>query len=284
MTLIGACTVLLAAAGTLFAVPASATGTLLYQYNFSAAEVSGNTVPNLATGTFAGVNLTLFALQNGDWSFANNNQGVQFTGDTTAHQSVAFGKPSSGDTINVANADTLGAGVQFTFQAPTSSTCIDTPNIAQIGRSGTSGVGQVKIQLDNCTAGQPTHVQCRIAGSASTVQTDSPVKVSGLALTAGDQYNVKCTKGVGNGSGNATIAVTVVDKTTNTTVTASASRPVGDVVNSTEYVSAANKYKLPALSANTDQFNGILYTDSYCSGLTVSDAASCVTSTFRSIT
>jgi hypothetical protein len=283
MTLIGLFTALLAAAGTLSAVPANAAGMVLYQYNFSAAKVTGSTVPNLATGTFAGVSLTLFALKSGDWSFANNNQGIQFTGDTTAHQSVAFGKPSSGDTINVPNAGTLGAGVQFTFQAPQSSTCNDTPNVAQIGRAGTSGVGQVKIQLDNCTSGQPTHVQCRIAGTDSTVTTDHPVDVTGLTLTNGHQYNVKCTKDVGDGSGNATITVTVIDKTTSTTVTASASRPVGDVV-STEYVSAANKYPLPTLSANTDQFNGILYTESYCSGLTMSDVTSCITGTFRGIT
>jgi hypothetical protein len=49
-------------------------------------------------------------------------------------------------------------------------------------------------------------------------------------------------------------------------------------------VSAANKYPLPTLSANTDQFNGILYTESYCSGLTMSDVTSCITGTFRGIT
>lgn len=283
MTLIGAITVPLVVAGTLFAVSANAVGTVLYQYNFSAAEVSGNTVPNLASGTHAGVSLTLFALKKGDWSFAHKNQGIRFSGDTKAHQSVAHGRPSSGNSISVPNADTLGAGVQFTFQAPTSGKCSDTPNIAQIGRAGKAGVGQVKIQLDNCMSGKPTQVECRVAGSKSTVKTDQPIRVAKLTLTNGDQYNVICTKGAGDGSGKATIAVRVIDKTSNTTVTASASRPVGDVV-SAQFVSAGDKFPLPKLSANTDQFNGILYTDSYCSGVTVSAVASCVTSTFRKIT
>src|SRR5579863_1160649 len=158
MTLIGA-----------FTVPLAAAGTVLYQYNFSAAKVSGSTVPNQATGMFSGVSLQLIAREKGDWSFANKNQGIRFKGDTMKHQSVAEGRPAKGDSIDVPNADTVAAGAQFTFEAPTASNCNDTPNVAQVGRSGKPGIGQVKIQLDNCNAGQPTHVECRIAGSKSTV-------------------------------------------------------------------------------------------------------------------
>lgn len=282
MTLIGAITLPLVAAGTFYAVPASAAGTVLYQYNFSAAKVSGSAVPNQATGMFAGVSLKL----SGDWSFANNNQGILFTGNIKGKQSGADGKPSSGDSIDVANADTLGVGVQFTFHAPPAQTCTDTPNIAQIGRSGTPGEGQVKVQLSSCTPGQPTFVECRIAGSKSNVHTDTPVKVAKLALTPKHQYNVRCSKGAGaSSSGKATITVTVIDKSTkpNTTVTASASRVIGDVV-SKQDISAANKFPLPKPADNTDQFNGILYTASFCSGMTVGDINTCITSTFRKIT
>jgi hypothetical protein len=55
------------------------------------------------------------------------------------------------------------------------------------------------------------------------------------------------------------------------------------VVNSKQYVSGGNKYPLASISHNTDQFNGILYTESFCQGATVTDASSCVTGTFRTI-
>ena len=75
-----------------------------------------------------------------------------------------------------------------------------------------------------------------------------------LTLAAGHQYDVTCTKGVGNGgTGKASITVTVTDKTAVPVV-------------STQDVSVANKFPLTKSADNTDQFNGILYTYSYCSG------------------
>jgi hypothetical protein len=262
---------------------AMAAGSQLYFYRFDSAHVSGTTIPNQAGGMYSTVALKLFALKSGDWKFANGNQGIQFSGNTTADQSVAYGRPASGDTIDIPNGDTIGAGVQFTFQSPTSATCSDTPNVGQVGRSGTAGEGQVKIQLSNCTAGQPTYVECRIAGKDSTVNGDKPVKLSSLPLVNGDQYNVTCTKSAGDSSGNANVKLTVEDVTAAATKNISGKRLIGDVINTNQFVSAGNKYGLPKLSQNTDQFNGILYTETFCQGSTVTNASSCVTGTFRTI-
>jgi hypothetical protein len=217
--------VLLAAVGlsaVLTAGPAMAAGTQLYFYRFDSGHVSGGNVGNQAGGTYSGVSLKLYARVSGDWKFANKNQGIQFSGDTKAHQSVAYGRPTSGDTIDVPNGDTIGAGAQFTFQSPTSSTCSDTPNVAQVGRSGKPGVAQVKIQLSNCTAGKPTYVECRVAGSDSTIKSDQPVRLSSLALVNTDQYDVTCTKSAGNSSGEVNVDLTVRDVTAGTSKTISA--------------------------------------------------------------
>ena len=270
----------------LISAPASASGTLLWWYKFDSADISGSTVAQQASGTYSSVNMTLFAAQSGDWSLANSNQGVQFTGNTTADQSVGFAKPSSGSALNVPNANTTGIGAQFTYQTAGQFTgCNDTPNVVEIGRSSTTGGGQLKLQLSTCNPGVNVFPECRIAGSDSTPSNDTPLD-STYALKDGHQYDVWCFKSQGAGDGSAQVTIDLIDQTEypGLTVSVTAVRPVGDVtVPNSEYISAANKYHLPTLATNTDQFNGILYTEDVCSGSTASDASSCLTGAFRTI-
>jgi hypothetical protein len=249
---------------------ADSDGTLLYSYNFTG---STRTVADLATSSpYGDVPLTL----RGNWSDASPT-GVQFSGNTTNEKSVAYGKPTSGDTLDVPSTDALGVAAQLGFQAPSLSGCDDTPNVTQIGRDGASGAGQIKLQESNCTPGQPTYMECRVAGANDTPQDDLPL-ASSFKLTAGDNYNVYCVKSRDHG-GTTTLTLTVEDisNPNRQVVTNTANMDaVGGVV-TTAYISVGNKYKLPAQSQNTDQFNGIVDLNAYCSGDSSDAVITCLT-------
>lgn len=249
---------------------ADSDSTLLYSYNFTG---SAWTVADLATSSpYGDVPLTL----KGNWSDASPT-GVQFIGNTTNEQSVAYGKPASGDTLDVPSTDALGVATQIGFQTPSVSGCDDTPNVTQIGRDGTSGLGQIKLQESNCTPGQPTYMECRVAGANDTPQEDLPL-VSSFELTAGDDYNAYCVKSPDSG-GKTKLTLTVEDisNPNHQVVTNTANMDaMGDVVTN-RYVSAGNQYKPPAQSQNTDQFNGIVDLNAYCSGDSSDAVITCLT-------
>jgi hypothetical protein len=262
-------------AGLLVASSASAdAGTLLYSYSFASATA---TVPNLATASpYAPVSLTL----QGNWS--DSAGGVLFAGDLTSKQSVGFGKPATGDTIDIPATSAVAEGAQIKFQAPSVAGCVDTPNVGQIGRAG-NDEPQIKMQESNCTPGAATFMECRFSGAANTISGDKPL-VSTFTLVAGAKYDVTCAKEPDAG-GTTAISITVENVVTGKTVTntGSVSPAIGAInVLNTRYISVANKYKLPAQAMNTDNFNGTLFTDAYCSGDSAADASTCVAATFPS--
>src|SRR5581483_12020194 len=93
------------------------------------------------------------------------------------HGSAAHGKPAAGgQSINIAASQAVGSETQIVYHqpvAPTSSDCVattdNTPNISQVGRGSNTSTGQVKLQLSNCTIGQPVFPACRIWGENNNV-------------------------------------------------------------------------------------------------------------------
>jgi hypothetical protein len=248
-------------------VLAASNSTLLYSYNFTGTP---KTVADLATSSpYGDVPLTL----KGDWSDASPT-GVQFTGNLTNEKSVAFGKPTSGDTLDVPSTDALGVATQMGFQAPSVSGCDNTPNVTQIGRDG--DVGQVKLQESNCTPGEPTYMECRVAGANDTSADDLPI-VSSVELTAGDNYDVYCVKSPdSDGTTTLTLAVEDISDTTPKVVKNTVSMDaMGDVV-TTAYISAGNQYRTSAQKKNGNQFNGIVDLNAYCSGLSSGAVMTCL--------
>jgi hypothetical protein len=105
------------AAGPAVAAPASpahaksaATPALVYDYHFAGTT---GTVSNSAPG---GPAATLKL--SGDWSRVPG--GVHFAGNTTGYESVAAGKPASGDTLNAPATDAVGFGATITYESPPS--------------------------------------------------------------------------------------------------------------------------------------------------------------------
>jgi hypothetical protein len=241
--------------------------TLLYDYQFTG---TNGTVINSAPGGVAAP-LTL----SGEWQPVPT--GVQFNGDTSGQWSVAYGKPTSGYTLNEPPTAAVGAGSEFTYQAPAQGTCFsDTPNITQIGRYYPHDA-QAKIQLSSCNDSQ-TNVMAECRFSGSLTPSGTPPLVSTLPLVSGDTYVVKCIKSPDQLYSKATVTLSVTDL--------DATQGVKKVVDTfrvaalgsmktTEYISAGNKYPLPLPADNTDQFIGIITTAAYCAG-TTTDVGTCL--------
>ena len=247
---------------------AATTGSL-YTYNLRGA---GSVIANTAASNTA-VSLQL----NGDWS--STTAGVDFAGDLVSKQSVGYGKPSSGNTINVAANQAVGNAAEFAYELPNGATCFpDSVNITQIGRFA-SGSSQVKIQLSKCGVSQ-TQVfpECRIAGSATPAKTFA---VTGSqALQAGQAYRVYCLKAADPASGQASVTMKTVlldDVNGNQTTTNTFSIPKTGLIQSTTYLSVANKYPLATQANNSDQFTGTVSAVSYCSNATIAEVESCLT-------
>jgi hypothetical protein len=231
---------------------------LLYDYQFTG---TNGTVANSAPGG-AAVTLTL----SGNWQPVPD--GVQFSGNTTGEWSVAYGRPTSGYTLNEPPAAAVGFGSRFTYEAPANGICFsDTPNITQIGRYA-SNDSQAKIQLSSCGTSQTNvMVECRFSGSL-TPPGAAPV-VSTLPLVGGDTYVAKCVKSPDQPDNTATITLSVTDldavsgekKAIDTFVV-----PAIGSMRTTQYISVGNKYPLPPPADNTDQFNGTVTSTDYCAG------------------
>ena len=249
---------LVLAATPAMASPATAP-TLLYKYDFAGTT---GTVANSAPGGPAAP-LTL----QGSWSAVS--QGVKFSGNDKGAQSVAFGKPSSGFTLNEPSTAAVAVGTQIVFQGPGAGKCfVSTPNIAQIGLySAKTPSGQIKLQESGCFASHKhVKIECRIAG-AKTSPTSHPV-LSKLALVSGDTYNITCTKSPDSSAGTATITLTVTQIQGPVTVTNKFTVPALGAVVTKKFISAGNKFPLSPPAQNNDQFNGIMNTTIYCAGTT----------------
>jgi hypothetical protein len=253
----------LLAVGTLLASPAAATSkatVLLYDYEFTGTTgVVNNSAPFGLT-----VPLTLF----GTWTAVPD--GVHFSGDTSGNASVAYGRPASGDTIREPSSAAVGFGARIVYNAPATGTCFsDTPNVTQIGRySAGSPSAQLKLQLSSC-ADNSTQVtmECRVAGALTVA--NAPPLISTLPLINGDTYNVTCVKSPDWPSNTATITLTVTNLNApqgSQTVTDTFTVLALGYLRTKEYISAGNKYPLPAPAQNTDQFNGDITRVVYCAG------------------
>jgi len=246
------------AAGALVAGPAAArtarASVLLYDYNFAGAT---GTVKNSAP---AGPHVSLKL--SGAWSAVKG--GVHFRGDTSGNESVAFGKPASGFTLDEPSSAAVGFGALVRYNGPASGHCFrSTPNLTQAGRFGPRSV-QAKIQLTSCAA-STTHVlmECRFAGGTSPPANNEVV--STLPLVNGAKYSVRCVKSPDT-NGKTAVTLKVTDISTGHTATTTGTEPAMGALKTKEYISAGNKYPLPPPAANTSQFNGDMFKTVYCAG------------------
>ena len=247
---------LVLAATPAMASPATAP-TLLYKYDFAGTT---GTVANSAPGGPAAP-LKLM----GTWSAVS--QGVKFSGNNKGVQSVAFGKPASGFTLNEPSTAAVGVGTQIVFQGPGPGKCFaNTPNITQIGLySASHPSGQIKLQESGCTVSHlHAKIECRITG-AKTTPTTPPV-ISKLPLVNGDTYNITCEKSPDHTNGSAVITLTVTQVQGSVTVTNKFKVPALGTVATKKYISAGNKYPLLPPAQNNDQFNGVMSATIYCAG------------------
>ena len=241
--------------------------TALYSYNFLG---TSGTVAN--TGNY---NPTLSLALLGSWT--PSATGANFAGDTVSQQSVAFAKPATGYSLNLTAAQTVGFGAHFTYLAPTNGCFADSPNITQIGRFA-ANTAQAKLQYSNCTKGATSeYIQCRFAG-VLTPTSVLPI-ISTQALQNGSKYVVTCVKSADNGQ-TATVTLSVTrlggsygNVTTVDTYTVAAT----GALQTKAAVSVANKYPLPSISNNTDQFVGDMAKVAYCGSSLASDVTSCLT-------
>lgn len=228
---------------------------LLYNYEFIGTH---GTVVNAAPGGPAAT-LKLY----GTWSPVP--QGVRFSGDTTGQASVAYGRPQRGYTLDEPATAAVGFGARIVYERPAGGKCTsDTPNVTQIGRFDSPA--QAKIQLSDCSVSQTkVMMECRFAGALTVPSTDPPV-VSTLPLLGGSAYNVSCVKGPDDADGKTIITLSVTRIQTGQTVTNRFAVPALGAMATKSFLSAGNKYPLPAPALNTDQFNGIMARTIYCAG------------------
>jgi hypothetical protein len=232
--------------------------TLLYDYQFTGA--TGTVINSAPGGVVAPLQLS------GNWQSVPT--GVQFTGNTTGEWSVADGRPTSGYTLDEPPSMAVGFGVNFTYQAPVNGTCFgDTPNITQIGRYHEHNA-QAKIQLSGCSTSETNVMtECRFSGSLTSPGT--PPVVSTLPLISGNTYVVSCVKSPDqrNNTASITLSVTDVDATRGEKKVVD-TFTVGAIgyMQTTQSISAGNKYPVPPPGSNTDQFNGIVTSTTYCAG------------------
>lgn len=244
--------------------------TLASQYSYTLTGSSATVLNGAAANTAVSLNLS------GNWN--QSDFGVHFAGDLVSQQSVAYAKPASGATINVPANQSVGVAIKFKYQAPTGATCFnDSPNITQIGRFG-QNLAQIKLQLSNCGKNaNSVFAQCRIAGSNSTTK-DFPVTGT-QALIDGETYVVKCLKAPDPLSGNTPLQLKTahIDPVNGNQVADDAFfiRPTG-LIRSFTYLSVANKYPLPQITSNTDQFVGDIAKVAYCKATTLNNVKSCL--------
>lgn len=214
----------------------------------------------------------------GSWSPVAG--GVYFHGNTTGQQSVAYGKRTTGYTLNATSTEAVGFGARFWYHRPATGTCFgDSPNVTQIGRYGRHIAGsQIKIQFSSCdTSKKHVFVECRISGATSPVNAPPVVGTTPLANKAG--YDVSCVKAPDSG-GRTAITLRMVSLATGVAAEKKFSVPAVGAIQTTQYMSAGNKYPLPTPANNTDQFVGKMSKAVYCTGST-DDVQHCLSAYLR---
>jgi hypothetical protein len=239
----------------------------LYSYDFTNTALASPVANNAATNSNVGINLY------GTWS--QSSFGIHFAGNMSGQQSVAYARPTSGNTISVAGNQAFGGAITFKYEAPTSGNCFsDSHNLTQIGRFG-AGLSQAKLQLSNCGIdNNEVFVQCRMAGSNSSVN-DVPL-ASTQPLVGGEAYMAKCVKAPDPTSGTTTMQLTVTRLSNGNTTTDNFAITRTGSIQSTAYLSVGNKYALPSPSQNTDQFVGDVAKVAYCAGTTTISVNDCL--------
>ncbi len=249
-----------ATAASLLAGPAAAetvgASALLYDYNF--AGTTGTVKNSAPHGPH--VPLKLF----GTWSAVKG--GVHFSGDTSGHESVAYGKPASGYTLDEPPSAAVGLGALVRYNRPASGKCFgNTPNLTQVGRYAPHSA-QAKIQLTSCaTSTTQVMMECRFAGAEAAPASDEVV--STLPLVNAAKYNVTCVKSPDR-NGKTTVTLKVTRISAGHTVTTTRTEPAMGALKTKKYISAGNKYPLPAPAANTSQFNDDMFRTVYCASTT----------------
>jgi hypothetical protein len=258
------------AVSTVLADPsgASTTGASALLYNYEFKGTTGTVANSAPSGPVADLALT------GAWTPVP--QGVHFSGNLRGRQSVAYGRPASGYTLNEPATAAVGVGTRIVYQAPPPGKCFaGTPNVAQIGLfSSKNPSAQAKIQESDCSV-STTQVmfECRFTGLASSL-TIHPV-VSTLPLVNGRAYNVSCVKSPDRSNGTATLTLSVTRIKGRLTVTNKFTVPALGAMQTKQFISMGNKFPLSAPAQNVDQFNGDMTRAIFCGG-TLVDVNSCM--------
>jgi hypothetical protein len=241
---------------------AHAASALIYDYKFKG--TTGTVANSAPGGPVASLKLI------GTWK--NTTNGVNFSGNTTGNESVAYGRPATGYTLSASASQAVGFGVKIVYKAPAGATCFaDTPNVTQIGKYPAA---QVKIQESSCaTSKDKVLLQCRFAGSKSASKV--PSVTNKMPLVNGTTYAASCMKSPDSTAGTASVTFSVTNLKTSNTLTNHFSVSATGAIRSTEYISVANKYPLPRPASNVDQFNGGVNSTVYCVG-TVAAVTSCL--------
>jgi hypothetical protein len=258
------------AGSTALAGPSAASTTaasaLLYNYGFKGTT---GTVPNSApNGPAAPLTLT------GAWKPVT--QGVHFGGNMSGRQSVAYGRPASGYTLNEPASAAIGVGTRIVYQAPPPGTCFaGAPNITQIGLySATHAAAQAKLQESGCSVSTTqVMIECRFTGAKSASTT--PPVTSTLPLVNSRAYNITCVKSPDMSNGTTTITLTVTRIKGRLTVTNKFTVPAMGALQTKQFVTAGNKFPLSKPAKNIDQFNGDMTRTIYCAG-TLAAVNSCM--------
>lgn len=247
-------------------VAQAATPGSLYSYDFTGATLSSPVANGAASNSNVGLNL------HGDWS--QSAFGIHFAGNQSGDQSVAYARPSSGNTVSVPGNQAFGGAIKFKYEAPSGNCFNDSRNLAQIGRFG-NGLSQTKLQLSACNIdSNDVYVQCRMAGSNSTTS-DVPL-ASTQPLVDGEAYVVTCVKAPDPSSGTTTMHLAVTRLSDSHTTTDNFNITRTGTIQSTAYLSVGNKYALPSWWNNTDQFVGDVAKIAYCAGATTASVNDCL--------
>lgn len=247
-------TVTAAAAAEPQATPSYASA-LLYDYSFvGVKDTVKNSAPDGPTAP-----MTLFG------PVVAAPQGVRFHGNLSGTATVGYARPA-GVTLDEPASTAVGIGVHFRYREPLSGTCnSDSLNISQVGRDQ-SFQPEAKIQLTNCEDSRSrVYLQCRFAGALTS--TDVFPVTSSVAMRSGDRYLVTCRKTPDhNGEAHVQIAVTDLTAKHPTRVKQRFTVAALGRMLTSRFVSVGNKYPLPSVGTNTDQFQGLVTRTVVCVG------------------
>jgi hypothetical protein len=261
---------------------AATSPTLIYNYDFIGAGISGDMVPNSATQPpYNQMALTLDGQSdpagNQCWYSAGSTNGVVFVGNAGQGQSsycesVAYAEPPTGDeSLDVNIGQAVGSETDFVYTDQANPGCTaqtdDTPNLSEAGRDSTNSTGQVKLQLSNCAAGVNTYIECRMVGVLNSAQVSKLLEISSHKLLNNDKYEASCLQIPGSSGAYMRLRLynVTANVTYNTSATVGGSSGFGTMTSKLA-VSVGNKYQMQTFPDNTDQYNGQVDGNDYCLG------------------